>query len=352
MPEKDDFQQTTAVATTDITMPDPETVTENEAEEFARKLISRAATLNGVKINRETFLRTELKKHCPGADVDRAIETSPAEAGVPASAIDAIARSAVDFETGKCAELSFAAGIPGGAALVATVPAALVQYFAHVMRVEQKLAYIYGWQSFLNDNDEMDDETTMQLVLLMGVMLGVGGAAGAVNKFAANVAQAGVQKAIQRQALTKYAFYPIMKKVLRVVGVNLTKQTFAKTASKVVPLIGGVISGGLTYATFKPAAEHLRTYLRSLPTSGIADIPEKEGKRALDQIASGASEVASSAADHAQKAGSAVVECAQGAGAAAAQAAGVASQAAGAAAQAATNAAKSMASRIAAFGRK
>ena len=32
----------------------------------------------------------------------------------------------------------------------------------------------------LNDEDEVDDETIAQLVMLMGVMLGVGGAANAV----------------------------------------------------------------------------------------------------------------------------------------------------------------------------
>lgn len=142
------------------------------------------------------------------------------------------------------------------------------------MRIEQKLAYIYGWQTFLNDEDEVDDETVMQLVVLMGVMMGVGSAASSISKFAVSVAQTGVVKTIQRQALTKTAFYPVMKSVLRVIGVNLTKQTFAKTVGKVVPVIGGAVSGGLTYASFKPGAEHLRQYLRALPVSGVSGIPE------------------------------------------------------------------------------
>ena len=59
--------------------------------------------------------------------------------------------------------------------MVGTIPADLAQYFGHVMRVEQKLAYLYGWQSFLNEDDEVDDETVTRLVVLMGVMLEVGG---------------------------------------------------------------------------------------------------------------------------------------------------------------------------------
>lgn len=60
-----------------------------------------------------------------------------------------------------------------------------------------------------------------------------------------------------------------MKKVLRCIGVSLTKQTFAKTVAKVVPVIGGAVSGGLTYFSFKPGAERLKAHLRTLPVSGI-----------------------------------------------------------------------------------
>ncbi len=242
---------------------------EDEAEQFALKIIKSAASLKAVKIDRESFLRSELKKHCPDIDADLAISETPALAGTPPEVLDKIACSAIDLETKKCAGLSFAVGIPGGLAMVGTVPADLAQYFAHVMRIEQKLAYIYGWQTFLDDGDEIDDETVMQLVVLMGIMMNVGSAANTLTKFATNVAQKGVAKTIQRQALTKTTFYPIMRSVLRVLGVQLTKETFAKTVSKVVPVIGGAVSGGLTYATFKPGAERLRKYLRSLPMSGI-----------------------------------------------------------------------------------
>ena len=86
-------------ATADIVIPDEETVSEDEAEEFANKIIRRAASLRAVKIDRDVFLRTELKKRCPNADIERALETTLAEAGVPAEVIDEIARSAVDFES-------------------------------------------------------------------------------------------------------------------------------------------------------------------------------------------------------------------------------------------------------------
>ena len=315
---------------------------EEEAEEFAKAIMQRAASLKVVKINRGDFLRSEIKKRFPEIDADFAVETTPAETGIAPEDLDRMAIDVIDLETKKCAGLSFLAGIPGGLAMVGTVPADLAQYFAHVMRIEQKLAYIYGWQTFLNEEDEVDDETVMKLVVLMGVMMQVGGAANAVTTFAANTARAGIEKAIQKQALTKTFWYNPMKKVLRYLGVNLTKQTFAKTASKVVPVIGGAISGGMTYMAYKPGAERLRRYLRSLPTSGIdetlypdniaieADKAAAEREKALSEAKTATLNAAQSvgelAAGTAQAAGSAAVEGLQAAGATAKSALGAAGE--------------------------
>lgn len=315
---------------------------EEEEKEFAKAIMQRAASLKVVKINRGDFLRSEIKRRFPEIDADFAVETTPAETGIAPEDLDRMAIDVIDLETKKCAGLSFLAGIPGGLAMVGTVPADLAQYFAHVMRIEQKLAYIYGWQTFLNEEDKVDDETVMKLVVLMGVMMQVGGAANAVTTFAANTARAGIEKAIQKQALTKTFWYNPMKKVLRYLGVNLTKQTFAKTASKVVPVIGGAISGGMTYMAYKPGAERLRRYLRSLPTSGIdetlypdiiaieADKAAAEREKALSEAKTATLNAAQSvgelAAGTAQAAGSAAVEGLQAAGATAKSALGAAGE--------------------------
>lgn len=70
---------------------------------------------------------------------------------------------------------------------------------------------------------------------------------------------------------------------------------------------GGVVSGGLTYASFKPGAERLRKYLRSLPLSGIdpsepdgASINIVEGAiNAAAPVVEGASAAIASAGKHA-----------------------------------------------------
>jgi hypothetical protein len=250
----------------------------SDEEAFAYKIVRRAAKLKGVRIERDVFLRTELIKHCPSSVVDAAVETTTQQAGVSMEVMDALAESSIDLETKKVAGLSALAGIPGGLAVFGTIPADLVNYFAHVLRIEQKLAYIYGWPSFLDDDDEIDDETMYKLILFLGVVLQVGGINVSLTNFAARTAAVGIAKSIEKQALTKTFWYPILKKVMAVLGVKVTKKSFANVVAKGVPLLGGAISGGITWATYRPGAESLKNHLRLLPqaTGGVVDEAELE----------------------------------------------------------------------------
>ncbi|MGW6174773.1 hypothetical protein ACWF5H_14900 [Arthrobacter sp. NPDC055138] len=241
-----------------------------ELEQFAIEFLKKVIRLRGVRIDRAQFLKAELHKRGLGAaEIDRVILENPAAAGISLDMLDEIAESAIDFETGKSTALSFAAGLPGGFAMFGTVPADITQFYMHAFRVMQKLAYTYGWQSFLDDLEDVDDETLGMLAAFLGVMMGVGGASTTVSRFAAQVARPAVQKKIASVALTKTAWYLPMKQTLRIVGVQVTKQTFANTVSKVVPVIGGVVSGGLTFVTLKTQSNRLMKHLREIPPPNV-----------------------------------------------------------------------------------
>lgn len=57
--------------------------------------------------------------------------------------------------------------------MVATVPADLVQYFGFILRILQKLAYLYGFPDFELKSDSIDDATLNQVLVFTGVMFGV-----------------------------------------------------------------------------------------------------------------------------------------------------------------------------------
>lgn len=243
---------------------------DREAEQFAIAFLKKVIRLRGVRIDRAQFLKAELHKRGIGAAaIERAVNENPAVAGISPTMLDEIARSVIDFETSKSTALSFAAGLPGGFAMIGTVPADISQFYVHAFRVMQKIAYIYGWQSFLDDIDDLDDESLGMLAAFLGVMMGVGGASVSVGLFAAQVARPAVQKKIASVALTKTAWYIPMKQTLRVIGVHVTKQSFAKTVSKFVPVVGGVVSGGLTFVTLRTQSKRLMEHLRELPPPNV-----------------------------------------------------------------------------------
>lgn len=81
----------------------------------------------------------------------------------------------------KSSSVSFVAGVPGGIAMAATIPADTAQFFGMTLRLSQEIGYIYGYEDFWDD-DELDvEKVNGDLVLFLGVMFGVGGAA-ATNK--------------------------------------------------------------------------------------------------------------------------------------------------------------------------
>lgn len=226
-------------------------------------VLSTASSLPMVHIDRERFLFKELIKFCPREQVETAIQHNPAYAGIEISTIHKIANSCINYETNKVSLISFAAGIPGGFAMAGTIPADITQYFAHILRILQKLIYLYGWEEILQEDGKLDDDTTNMITLFTGVMFGVNGAANTITKISASAAQR-ASKDIATKALTKGTIYPIVKKIAQILGVKMTKDIFAKGVSKFIPIVGGVASGGLTYVTYKPMAYKLKKHLATL----------------------------------------------------------------------------------------
>ncbi|MDO4927098.1 MAG: hypothetical protein Q3980_15745 [Turicibacter sp.] len=64
-----------------------------------------------------------------------------------------------------------------------------------------------------------------------------------------------------QKALTKMMYYPLIKNIGKLVGIKVTKQTFSKGVSKAIPVLGGILSGGLTYFSLKPMGERLEKTL-------------------------------------------------------------------------------------------
>ena len=154
--------------------------------------------------------------------------------------------------------------------MLGTIPADLMQYYAHALRIMQKLAYLYGWGELLPDGRETDDDTLGVLAVFFGVMLGVGGAAQSLTAFARVAAKTAYQNHATKRALMSITWYPVVKHSLRLIGINITKSTAAKGFSKIVPVIGGFVSSGLTFMALQSQSALLKEHLREIPPPGVS----------------------------------------------------------------------------------
>lgn len=187
--------------------------------------IQKVLAIEANVIDREEFLQEAIGEYVSEESCRVAIEVSTVKAGIRRKLVDTIADQVISSEVNKASGLSVAAG-----STWATLPADIVQYFGFVVRIAQKLAYLYGYPALDLKADEealLASDDIGKLTRLIGVMFG---------------AEEEAQK----------------------VSTKMGKLTMAKGVAAPVPIVGGVLSAGLTYATLRPNAERLKKTLSEL----------------------------------------------------------------------------------------
>ena len=206
-------------------------------------VIIMSLKIPGICINRDEFLRSELMKDFPKETIDDAIEYNPAHAGITTEQIEKYANEVIKFERNCVTGISAALSAPGGFAMAATIPADIAQYYGYMLRVTQKLLYLYGFpQIDVTEKGRKFDTETLNILKLM------------------------------KKALTKGTVYPIVKSVAKWFGVKMTKEVFTGFFKHAIPVVGGVIGGGLTYMSFKPCCDKLKQSLQDTVLSN----PDKQ----------------------------------------------------------------------------
>ena len=81
----------------------------------------------GVYINREIYLKKQFFKNHSKEQIELAVLTTPAHADIEQTEIDKIADEAIKSERLRVSGISTALGMPGGAAMAATIPADIIQ---------------------------------------------------------------------------------------------------------------------------------------------------------------------------------------------------------------------------------
>lgn len=251
-------------------------------------IIVLALKAPGIHISRSAFLQRELFKNHPQDVIDRAIASTPAQAGIPADEVDRLAEEVIKRERFSVSGISAALGAPGGWAMAATIPADIIQYYSYTLRAVQELLYLYGFPEISTDADglTLDSETINSIIICLGVMNGVAGANNAIKAMAKALA-VGVEKQLMKQALTKGTVFPVVKNIMKWFGVNLTKSLFTGAIKNAIPVVGGVLGGGITFFSFKPCCCNLKNALKDTMLSNPQHISSEDESRLADSIFSG-----------------------------------------------------------------
>ena len=189
------------------------------------KILTAVMKMPGVKVDRRTFLRKELKGYCNEQELDMLEHVRPYSI-VSDKTIDAVASSTINFHTVMATTGSTIAGLPGGLALAATIPGDITQFYFHVVVLSQKLAYLYGFPDFFEQQDEQDGINEVagdMLTVFIGSMMGVKVADQGIAEMARGLAKSAVGR-LPRLVITKTVIYPIALQVAKLVGSKLSRE--------------------------------------------------------------------------------------------------------------------------------
>ena len=221
------------------------------------KVLQTSLRLPYVKVNRDEFLTKELSKFCTPMELMNALEDSPLKV-LNKKEIDKLANQCINYHLTMVCGTSALMGLPGGWWMAGTIPTDLTQFYGHILALMQKLIYLYGWPSLTDVNNQLDDESLNIMTLFVGAMMGNKLAVEALTKVVGQISKNASIK-ISETLIAQYVI-----KIAQWIGINMTKEGFAKGVGKVIPLVGAPISATITYYTFRPMARRLKSHLDEL----------------------------------------------------------------------------------------
>ncbi len=226
-------------------------------DSLALNVINESLKLPFIKVDRSDFLTKTFSNKID--DMPKLLREGP-QAFFSKEDLDRIASNVIKSNVLQSSSISFASGLPGGIAIAATIPADMAQFYGYSLKLAQEISYVYGYQNIWANQGELTEDAKNTLILYLGIMFGVS-SAGSTIRILSNKLAIQALKQLPNKTLTKHLYFTILKKVLAIFGTKLTKATFAKGVSKVIPVVGGVLSGSMNYLALKPMANKLKDEL-------------------------------------------------------------------------------------------
>lgn len=239
-----------------------------ENKNIAIKIMGGLLQIPGAKVDRQEFLEKTLSPYVLDKEKFLAnIENEKPWKFVPDSALDKIAKERFSYRRKLVCAKSFFAGLPGGPVLLATLPADLLQYNYHLLILSQELAYLYGFPEFYDENGNETEETVQALVIMFfGLQTAVGHAGREGVEQLIKMLAKGAPQRIAHMKWGNTALFKGIQEIAKWLGIKggqfVGKKEIGAAAGKLIPVVGGFISAGLSAATFTLDANRYMKFLQ------------------------------------------------------------------------------------------
>ena len=244
------------------------------SENLFEIFLNGISNIRGVAIDREEFLCSVFKKYrgakYEGQEDDKEaptvlqciISVGPPQAGISKADLEEIADKIIKRSRYMTTGVSFLAGMPGGLAMAATLPADVLQFYLQAFILLQKLMYLYGqWnEDFFDAVGDMSEDAKNATIVYIGYMLGVEAATKVVGNIVAKATSKGF---IIRTLIKNSLGRGLAIKIVRAIGIKSSAKVVS-AGSKAIPVVGAFVSGGVTYISFGPMAKRLKSSLSKM----------------------------------------------------------------------------------------
>ncbi len=216
-----------------------------------KKMITSVIKKPGFKIDREAFLRTEFKDY-PQEIIEDIIAKGPVEAGFAREEIREKATEILNKRISSSTPNSSTDNISEKNSEQANLSADILQFYSIALGAAQEISYLYGESDLWKRGSIDSKEVKNQLMLYCLVMLGATGAAKTVRVFASSLA-----KEVKKKMLTKIFYFPLIKAASKALGKDVSTKSISQGISQTIPVMGEIVSDGITLATLLPMGNRL-----------------------------------------------------------------------------------------------
>ncbi len=251
-----------------------------DGEADIEDIIIAALRTPGSKVDREEFFRKVFEEKYGEETIALAIKKNPLKASISMIEIDEIANEVIKTERNFVAGISATLGTQGGIGLIAAVPADIIQYHVYLLRIAQKMLYLYGFPEInvTEKNNTFDEATINLFTICLGIMNEVEGTVAAI-KVIAKAQYNGAKKRAMKKLLTEGVIDKEADDAAEWFEERMAKSFITSAAKAMVPIVSSVICGSSTFASFEICADNLREVLKDTMLSNPAHEESKEEKK-------------------------------------------------------------------------